>query len=192
MPTPAELKANFRAYFDDIDKCVKGRCFWALLHLLIVLPDVCSAMETMEGQADDGRYRSWCKRFLADELIKPNDWYRIRCLILHQGRTNDEERKSRYINFRFSHSQVDGPKIHRQVEGVPGGLVLHLDVRELATEVRKAIENWFNWIEKEATKEIAENVRRNAASLAQKSVIVASATQSQSFTLSITSSPPIR
>ena len=191
MPTQVDLKKYFRAYLEDIEKCISGSCFWALLHMLIVLPDICSAMEADDGQATDGRFRNWCKRYLDDAAMKSSDWYRLRCLILHQGRTHDEEGKSRYVNFRFSHSRIDSQSMHRRVEEVEGGQMLHLDVRRLAEETRTALARWFNWVETQAPKEIVENVDRNARSLAQKSVITASpeAPPFQTFTVSVTSSP---
>lgn len=82
------LEQTFKVYFDEMQRCVKGKCYWALLHLVLVLPDVCAAMESVNGESDDGRYRNWCKRYLSDEMINPDDWYRMRCVILHQGRTS--------------------------------------------------------------------------------------------------------
>src|SRR6187402_3006998 len=102
-PISETLQNTFRAYFETMEQCVRGRAYWALLHVLVVLPDVCAAMEREDGDADDGAYRNWCKRFLADQTMKPGDWYRLRCLLLHQGRTRDDQGKSQYEHFRFSH-----------------------------------------------------------------------------------------
>lgn len=35
-PTRATLREAFRAYFETIDLSIKGRAFWALLHVLVV------------------------------------------------------------------------------------------------------------------------------------------------------------
>ena len=132
----------------------------------------------------------WCERFLSDAVMQPEDWYRLRCLLLHQGRTSDNKGKSQYDYFRFSHPREDEISIlHRQVD--QDGQLIHLDVRALAKEVRGAVQKWFLWIENEASKTIADYVERHAKVLAQKAVIEEiPASESLSATLlSCTSSP---
>jgi hypothetical protein len=87
---------TFKVYLDEIDRCIQGKCYWALLHLVLVLPDVCAAMETDGGTTGGKEYRGWCERFLADPLVTPEDWYQMRCSVLHQGRTIDAKQISQY------------------------------------------------------------------------------------------------
>jgi hypothetical protein len=84
---------TLKVYLDEIDRCVKGKCYWALLHVVLVLPDVCAAMETDGGATGGKEYRGWCERYLADHSISAEDWYQMRCIILHQGRTIDAKQK---------------------------------------------------------------------------------------------------
>lgn len=161
------LEQTFKVYFDEMQRCVKGKCYWALLHLVLVLPDVCAAMESVNGESDDGRYRNWCKRYLSDEMINPDDWYRMRCVILHQGRTLDEKGKSQYSAFGFSQPNESGGVVHRCIKEEKQGKILQLDVGEMAKTLRAAVDKWFKWLEKNQQPQIVENVARNAVMLAR-------------------------
>jgi hypothetical protein len=37
--TAADLERAFKTYFDEIGRCTASKCYWALLHLVVVLPD---------------------------------------------------------------------------------------------------------------------------------------------------------
>ena len=167
------LEKAFKAYFETMELCVKGRAYWALLHVLVVIPDICAAMEHADGEAKEGRYRNWCKRYLSDPRMKPEDWYRLRCLVLHQGRTRDHRGKSQYDCFRFGHLREETiSNMHLKVESGPDRRLIHLDVSALWKEVRRAVDDWFVYIEKEASDKVVKNVERNVQSLAQKAVIL--------------------
>jgi hypothetical protein len=138
------LETTFKAYFETMELCVKGRAYWALLHVLVVLPDVCAAMERKGGDTNPDAYREWCTRFLcvSDPVMTPQDWYRLRCMLLHQGRTRDEKGQSQYEHFRFGHPPGDTPStLHRRIETVKDGRLIHLDVLELSKDVRRAMQS---------------------------------------------------
>ena len=147
--TAKDIENAFRAYFETMAQCVKGRAYWGLLHVLVVLPDVCAAMERENGNTNREAYKDWCNRCLADATMTAEDWYRLRCLLLHQGRTRDDKRESQYEHFRFGHPQGDKPSaLHRRIETVNDGRLIHLDVLGLWIEVRRAMQKWFDWVEK--------------------------------------------
>ena len=138
------LKTTFRAYFETIEHCIKARVYWALLHVLVVLPDVCAAMERENGDTNPNAYKEWCSRFLcvSDPVMTPQDWYRLRCVLLHQGRTRDEKGQSQYEDFRFSHPPGDIPSaLHRRIETVNNKRLIHLDVLALSKKVRDAMKS---------------------------------------------------
>lgn len=160
-----QFENTFKVYLDEIDRCVTGKCYWALLHLLLVLPDVCAAMETDDGTTKGERYQGWCERFLADLLITATDWYQMRCIILHQGRTIDAKQISQYAGFAFS--QPGGAIVHRCVNHTPQGKLLQLDVGEMANELRGAMKKWFEVLSKNNDPQIVRNVIHHAEALAR-------------------------
>jgi hypothetical protein len=165
MLTRSSLEKIFRVYFDEIERCIDGKCYWAVLHVILVLPDVCGAMETDDGEATPQKYKNWCKRYLADKLINSDDWYRMRCIILHQGRTLDE--KAQYSAFAFGQPSQTGSTVHRCVKFEPHGKVLQLDVGRMADEMRVAINKWFEAIENNEQPSFNTNVSKNAGQLVQ-------------------------
>ena len=165
MLTRSSLENIFRVYFDEIKRCIDGKCYWALLHVILVLPDVCGAMETNDGEATPQKYKNWCKRYLADKLITSDDWYRMRCIVLHQGRSSDE--RAQYAWFSFGQPSKTGSSVHRCVKVAPQGKILELDVGKMADEIRVAIDRWFEAIENNEQPLFTTNVSKNSGQLVQ-------------------------
>jgi len=87
MKTAAELESGFGLYFKELAECEKQNCWWALLHVLVALPDICAAMD---GRPQGGqRYIDWClENFTANPIMSPGDRYQMRCSLLHEGRSS--------------------------------------------------------------------------------------------------------
>lgn len=154
---------TFKMYLDEIDRCVEGKCYWALLHLVLVLPDVCAAMETDSGTTEGKLYREWCEKYLADPLVTPEDWYQMRCGVLHQGRTIDDKQKSQYTRFAFNQPSVG--IVHRNVMHTEQDKILQLDVGEMANELRVAMNKWFEVLSKNEDPRIVRNVTHHVEAL---------------------------
>lgn len=95
--TRAQLEQAFEVYLGEMACCDTAKCYWALLHLVIIMPDICAALESTRGEAKPKYYMDWCRRYLASPSISPKEWYEIRNLILHQGRT--KKLKGRYAGY---------------------------------------------------------------------------------------------
>lgn len=166
--TYEELERAFEVYFQEIDRCAKAKCYWSLLHLLVVLPDICAALESDDGEADDGRYRNWCKRYFpGDKMFTSEDRYAIRCALLHQGRTLTD--RGQYGSFSFGQPMETGGIFHRIVTdfGPDGKRNLTLDVSKLAGETVQAIHQWLTVLQQPENARCLENVRRYLPLLAK-------------------------
>ena len=132
----------FKAYFDEIDRCLDAKTYWSLVHLLVVLPAVCAAMETPSGEASGNDYMNWCRRYFdKDPRFTAADRYGIRVALLHQGRTTVEER-GQYRSYSFV--PPTGGNVHLTVRDFgPDGKNLTVDVARLASETKRAMETWF-------------------------------------------------
>lgn len=139
MPTVIEMEDLFKTYFAEMEKCRAHGCFWALLHLVIVMPDIYSALETPSGEATGRTYRQWAKRYLEPE--EPNlmarEWWDVRCALLHQGRTRAPS--GRYLNYTYGRPGPRGESDHGKVVN----RVLHLDVARLECAIRTGMACWF-------------------------------------------------
>ena len=45
MRTTQQLRSDFALYLEEIDRCLGAKCYWALVHVLLALPDVCASLE---------------------------------------------------------------------------------------------------------------------------------------------------
>src|SRR5207253_411925 len=154
MLTNQQLEEAFKVYFDEIDACIKVKTYWALLHTILCLPDICAALETVNGEATGPGYLDWADH-LADPALNGVDWYEMRCKLLHQGRTI--AKKSKYTKFLFGQPAADGTKDHQRTVGSE----IHLDVGELAREMVDGIRNWFNRLLAQPTSVATSNVEKN-------------------------------
>jgi hypothetical protein len=158
-----ELEAAFATYFEELERCKATQCYWSLLHLLVVLPAICAALETDKGEAGGDEYKNWCKRsFGRDKSFTPSDRYALRCALLHQGRTVTDE--GQYGSYSIV---AAGGDFHRWVEiGDEHKPNFTIDVGTMVAETVKAIRSWFASLQ---TAEISRqrNIRRHLRWLAR-------------------------
>jgi len=51
MRTIEQLRNDFALYIEEIQRCENAKCYWALLHVLLALPDVCASLETDQASS---------------------------------------------------------------------------------------------------------------------------------------------
>lgn len=163
MLTKADLESAFKVHFDEMDKCEEHKCYWALLHLVVILPDICGALESSDGIAKSKRYKKWCGAYLSDGTISSDEWYAMRCILLHQGTTLS--RRGRYRSYSLGQPTTEGIVQHWIVE--TSSAQLHLNVGKLKTAALIAIRKWFQEREQHPDFTESKNVQRHMASLAQ-------------------------
>jgi len=162
MLSQANLKEAFSVYLEELDRCCLAKCYWAMLHIIVIFPDLCGALESKNGKASPKKYEDWCCRYLNQEL-SPENWYELRCALLHQGHTFKHGR------FRFSFGQPapDGSDRHNTVFGQPDGQTRILDVDRLCILITQALRQWFRDLEEGKDKEKVRNVEANLPCIAK-------------------------
>jgi hypothetical protein len=135
MPTVPELEQAFKVYFEEIEGCRARDCYWALLHVVVNLPDICGALESLGGETTPNRYKDWCKRYRPSGLTGDEYW-EMRNRVLHQGRSKTASGRF----YKFTKPAPDGSHAHRTT---PSPDVMVLDVGELAKEMISSIQKWF-------------------------------------------------
>lgn len=161
MLTTTTLQEAFKIYLDEIKSCLNHKCYFAMLHLIVVLPDICGALESVDGKAKMECYKDWCERYLKNHRISSGEWYEIRCKLLHEGRTATSWGTSSYKGFGFLHPGLKDGNAHGEV--VDG--FLHLDVREIADDMKNALDGWFKFLEDNPASEASKNVEANLRAL---------------------------
>jgi hypothetical protein len=166
MPsTEADLESAFRTYFEEIERCKKHKCYWALLHMIVTLPDICAALQSDSGDAGNGGpYRAWCKDNFVGNYLTPEDRYGIRCALLHQGRTIPTG--GRYASYSFVQPSPSGEIAHNLV--TPGERNMTLDVGEMARDTEAAMLTWFKRLQLPGSAQRLANVERHLPGLARE------------------------
>jgi len=157
---PGELKRVFETYWDEMERCRKAQAYWSLLHVTVCLPDICAALQSSNGKTRGVLYIDWCNQYLDDSILRGPERYDMRCKILHQGRTCTDE-PGRYTGFAFGQPSESGDIDHGRAEGT----ILHLDVGQLALEMRSAVESWIQDVAASPHSDAAKNVQQNLVSV---------------------------
>jgi len=132
-----DLEQAFRLYFAEMERCATAGHHFALLHVIVALPDVCAALEDPDAPVAQ-RYESWCGRYHHHELLSSAEFYDLRCKLLHQGQAVGRGR-GRYKTYSFPvHAAIS---VHRVV--VQPEANISLDPRRMALDMRQAVEAWF-------------------------------------------------
>ena len=160
MRTVDELKEDFHVYLSEIENCQKEGCNWALLHILLALPDVCASLERDPNAPPDNksggdRYINWCGRFFpTDSDVTPGDRYQMRNALFHQGsstadnRTRVESKQTQYVHFSYLNPGDFDVTMHYTTGENPR--VLNVHPTQLAEETRQALFNWFDDLQRNA------------------------------------------
>jgi hypothetical protein len=160
----SEFEDGFAVHFDEISRCRRNECYWALLHVLVMLPDVCAALESENGQAHPDKYQPWCDQYFKDPMFTGADRYALRCVLLHQGRT--AETWGQYRSYSLVHRTPSG---HRLIADFgTAGKNFTLDVDNLADETVLAIRAWFAALQRPANASRLRYARQHIRWLARE------------------------
>jgi hypothetical protein len=163
MATTAQLTDAFRVPLAEMDRCVTGQCYWALLHLVVVIPDICSALEAANSKATKAGYINWCQRMFPPgppAPLNPIERYELRCIVLHQGRTLAS--RGRYAYYKFVPSSPPGIRAHGTQMASDQ---ITLGVVEMAEETKRALKDWFQDLQDPAEAQRRARVAQNLPTL---------------------------
>ena len=133
MLTVDELRSDLHVYFDEMNRCTQSKCYWALIHLTLTIPDICASLEWQPGSGPDkgvgDRYIDWCDRYMPhDPAMTPGDRYQMRNIVLHLGSSTTESRRrkaagtksTQYKHFSFLEpSAVHDTRAHHKILTFP-------------------------------------------------------------------------
>lgn len=178
MKTVDELTNAFAVYYSETDRCEKAGAYWALLHLALVLPDICAALESDPKAKVGTHYIDWCvAHFPSNPRLTAGDRYQMRNAVLHEGttlpttRAADTSQHTQYSSFSFVEPGAANVEVHQNIS--PDGSNLTVNVKALADETRKAMRHWFETLEKHrvSNAHVAQNLSRVARLQQKKSEV---------------------
>jgi hypothetical protein len=80
-------------FLQQIQASLEEKLYYLALYTSLTIPDICSALESDNGEAEGKKYKQWYDKYMlnkyrsvAGEVVFSADdcWY-FRCSILHQG-----------------------------------------------------------------------------------------------------------
>jgi hypothetical protein len=154
MPAIEVLESAFGVYFAEMVRCRVGDTHWALLHVILALPDICASLESENGWATHEKYVAWCREYCPPGIPAPEDYRDLRNLVLHQGQT----RTASGVYFKFTKPTASGNVVHRLVFD---GNVCWLDVGQLSDEMIASIRTWFRALQLPAAAERRAHVAKH-------------------------------
>ena len=158
MRTIDQLRNDFALYFDEMKRCEHAKCYWALLHLLLALPDVCASLEVdpagPQPKVGD-RYVDWCSTYLpSTATVSAADRYQMRNALLHAGSTTAQNlgksHQTGYTHFSYVDPDTFDVSVHYTTD--PSGAVLNVHPPTMAAETKQALENWFTALQGDPVK----------------------------------------
>ncbi len=147
-----------RDFFDQIERASDLGVYYVALASVLIVPDLCGAMDAEDGRATRSRYVEWFDRFVApryevrgESWLTGEDAYGLRCAMLHQGRLRPHI--GRYSRVIFLEPGPGGPMMHNNVIND----VLNIDVGTFVRDVLDGARAWLD--EAEGTPRYVENYR---------------------------------
>ena len=167
MRTTEQLKNDFALYFQEIERCEHAKCYFALLHILLALPDVCASLETdptSRKQVGD-RYVEWCEAYLPrNHTVSASDRYQMRNALLHSGSTTAEnlwvKHHTSYMHFSYIHPETFDAEVHYTTN--QNRKTLNVHIAAMAAETKKALGSWFKALQNGSAKMscVEQNIKR--------------------------------
>jgi hypothetical protein len=145
------MPALMQEIIDSIRKNLRDGNYYAALFMAIILPSICGALESDNGEDTKAKYIDWYNRYIDDLMLKGEDCYALRCSLLHQGRTT--HRSSSFARVLFTYPSPSRTTFHNNF--TEGGL--NLDIPLFCESVLRAVEKWQAEVENTA------NYQRNIA-----------------------------
>ena len=116
-----------------------GLAYLAILQCL-ALPDVCGAMEALDGRTSASAYKRWYEKYLWHHfiLLTPAECYSLRCGIVHQSRS--EIVSDNYKRIVFFH---DGWGAYEMSKMIDHEGTLGISIRHFCVHMNNAVHQWY-------------------------------------------------
>lgn len=130
-----------RDLISQIRKGLDNNMYYLSLYVSLTLPDICGAIESINGEASGDKYKKWFNDYVAQKYIDNfdgEDCYYFRCSLLHQG--SSQHRKSKYKRVIFVEPTLSNGNIfHNNILED----ALNIDVKIFCEDIINGVEAWL-------------------------------------------------
>src|SRR5439155_17534405 len=141
-PKTAILYFEGKPTVDMITREMEGALDAGLYYLAVVLaltlPDICAALESVDGKSNGQRYAAWYDSWLGPHYptLTGTDLYRLRCAVVHQGRFGHPQMPYSRVLFALPNPQRH--VIHNNIWND----ALNLDAQIFCRDVLACVDRW--------------------------------------------------
>jgi hypothetical protein len=111
--------------------------YYSALFLTLVLPSICGALESENGQDTREKYIGWYDKYITNSKLNGEDCYQLRCSLHHQGLTTNH--KSSFSRVIFTIPNSRSTIVHENIMGD----VLNLYIPLFCQNILKAVDTWL-------------------------------------------------
>lgn len=122
---------------EAIQKNLEDKNYYSALFLAVMLPSICGALESENGEDSRGKYIAWYDKNIKGLFLKGNDCYQLRCSLLHQAKTTSK--KSSFSRVIFTFPVPSGNTFHNNVLND----VLNLDIPIFCRTLVNSVNEWL-------------------------------------------------
>jgi len=134
-----------RNILDHIQKGLEVNLYYLSLFASLSLPDICGTIDSVDGTADNKKYKKWFDEYVAQKytgFLTGEDCYRFGCSLLHCGSSQHPE--STYSRVMFIEPTATTNVLHNIVMND----ALNIDVRIFCNDMLEGAKEWLNKVEK--------------------------------------------
>lgn len=130
-------------FIKELKLLIDNEFYNSALIIASIVPDVCSGISSSTGKTNNILYKNWAKKYFIKyypDFFSEDELYRLRCSLLHQGKTSHEG--SKYSGLRFVlPSNIKLYNI-KQINKTTRKEYFVTDIREFCLNMILAYEEW--------------------------------------------------
>ncbi len=134
---------------EAIKKNLQDGNYYSVLFLTVMLPSICCALESVDGEDKSPRYIAWYNKYVQNYPLDGEDCYKLRCSLLHQATTIHKKSSFSRVLFTFPNEKRD--VFHGNIFEIKfedkSIKALNLDIQLFSETLISAAEKWLKEVE---------------------------------------------
>jgi hypothetical protein len=146
----------------QIQRGLEANLYLLALYAALPLPDICGAIESLDGLSTGQKYRDWYNRYVFPKYsyLTADECYDFRCRVLHQGQTRAKKANSYYSHVAFAEPGLQRPKLNFGSSGIQGQSGPGPKSIELVDFINAVLFGVITWqLEKKGSEPFDKNMR---------------------------------
>lgn len=151
----------------DTRKAFEQELYVFVIMSLLVIPDLCAALESCNGDTNGPKYRKWCDKYFIHKYkgnLSSMSLYKLRCSMLHQGSINVNQKNEFRILFQPPMKTATQIIMHNCI----GGGMLTIYLERFMNDIFESYKDWQT--ANLNNRFVKENVRKNGLHFSKNEV----------------------